>query len=440
MSVGSPSSNILVTANTIRYSGTSVDRLIELKNTNPDYELVIDHYLLDQWVRVLKTVDLDKAFAEGREYVVEMALEARKWYNDTSIDVTSGKMNKDKINGTPDIKTYDIVSKLAHNTYYEIDDLMVKFGYINGDRDHPDLPIQIALEQGNDNRIRFIINNGGNVNNAKEQVLDAFGKLDKSNGSIRTMKAIVDKLNDLEIKDSEGTTILMKRATKDDFVMVKYIVEKGANVRAVDKYGNDALRLSDEFADILQYLINKGANLNLVNNRGTRTFVDMMIKIILNRIKPRGLLTRKHVLEEMLDNGANLATMDFGITLGPGIREELGNVIMFTDSDQFLTPIIEAMNKQNLFLLDDENPNHHTALAIAYTKGQESKIKLLLDNGASPSTAFSILAPNATQSPVGVRYVPRIVAEFTKLTELIQSYKQFDEEEQIPEEWEVENR
>ena len=35
------------------------------------------------------TVDLDKAFAEGREYVVEMALEARKWYNDTSIDVTS---------------------------------------------------------------------------------------------------------------------------------------------------------------------------------------------------------------------------------------------------------------------------------------------------------------------------------------------------------------
>ena len=92
------------------------------------------------------------------------------------------------------------------------------------------------------------------------------------------MKAIVDKLNDLEIKDSEGTTILMKRATKDDFVMVKYIVEKGANVRAVDKYGNDALRLSDEFADILQYLINKGANLNLVNNRGTRTFVDMMIK------------------------------------------------------------------------------------------------------------------------------------------------------------------
>ena len=175
MSVGSPSSNILVTANTIRYSGTSVDRLIELKNTNPDYELVIDHYLLDQWVRVLKTVDLDKAFAEGREYVVEMALEARKWYNDTSIDVTSGKMNKDKINGTPDIKMYDIVSKLAHNTYYEIDDLMVKFGYINGDRDHPDLPIQIALEQGNDNRIRFIINNGGNVNNAKEQVLNAFG-------------------------------------------------------------------------------------------------------------------------------------------------------------------------------------------------------------------------------------------------------------------------
>ena len=133
--------------------------------------------------------------------------------------------------------------------------------------------------------------------------------------------------------------------------------------------------------------------------------------------------------------------MDFGITLGPGIREELGNVIMFTDSDQFLTPIIEAMNKQNLFLLDDENPNHHTALAIAYTKGQESKIKLLLDNGASPSTAFSILGTKCNAiSSWSTIHVPRIVAEFTKLTELIQSYKQFDEEEQIPEEWEVENR
>jgi len=419
MSVGSPSSNILVTGNTIRFEANTVKRLVDLRETNPDYLAVIDHYLLDHWARIIKAPDLDKAFREGDEYVIEMALEARKWYDDDSIDVTNGKRNRDKIDGTPPIKLYNFTNKFGDNTYYEVDNLALKFGYTSN------LILRRALQQKNGNRIRFFIKNGININQCQGDVSDYF-LAETSRDSGKTLKLIVDNLEDIElfVANPDGRTLLMSRAINGDVEMVDYLAAQGANVGAVDVRGKDALLQAPNSADIILRLLELGADVNLVDNSRIRTFALITEKITTLAIRPANQQIEGRIFQLMLDRGAILDTMDFPIVIGPGIRNQIGNVFMYLHRDDLLKRAIEEMQRRNLFLLDNTNPSGNTALAFAYARGVESKIKLLLDNGASPLTAFTILRANATESPTGTNYNERVRREYAGLTKLIQSYGQ----------------
>lgn len=56
-------------------------------------------------------------------------------------------------------------------------------------------------------------------------------------GKVETAKILIDKKADLELRDNEGMTPLAIAASKSDVDMVNLLLERGANVNAVDKHG-----------------------------------------------------------------------------------------------------------------------------------------------------------------------------------------------------------
>ncbi|HNI94438.1 MAG TPA: ankyrin repeat domain-containing protein, partial [Leptospiraceae bacterium] len=67
-----------------------------------------------------------------------------------------------------------------------------------------------------------------------------------------------------------GNTPLHNAAESDDLDTVKYLIEKGADIRIKDKDGNTPLHKAAESGElnIVKYLIQKGADVNAKNNQG----------------------------------------------------------------------------------------------------------------------------------------------------------------------------
>ena len=78
------------------------------------------------------------------------------------------------------------------------------------------------------------------------------------------------KKSDMELPDSEGDTALMLSINSLCSDIAKFLVEKGADVNAVNKNKHTPLFLavfSDDF-DLVKFLVEKGADVNAKNKEG----------------------------------------------------------------------------------------------------------------------------------------------------------------------------
>lgn len=75
---------------------------------------------------------------------------------------------------------------------------------------------------------------------------------------------------DINAKDNDGHTALMRALAYDNFEMVKLLIEKGADINARDNDGYTVLMLASSKKDIelSRFLIKKGADVNAANNAG----------------------------------------------------------------------------------------------------------------------------------------------------------------------------
>jgi len=90
---------------------------------------------------------------------------------------------------------------------------------------------------------------------------------------INALKAFVESNNFINIDKQYGMhsqTLLHHMVRCGSFECVKYLIEKGANVDALDKYGDTPLHDAAYFAhyDIVKYLLESGADNQRLNNYG----------------------------------------------------------------------------------------------------------------------------------------------------------------------------
>ena len=82
------------------------------------------------------------------------------------------------------------------------------------------------------------------------------------------VKYLIDKGADLNIRSKIGETVLMIAcAVPDRLEIVRYLVEKDANINIQDENGESALMKTFHTGNIevIKYLIERGANVNLQN-------------------------------------------------------------------------------------------------------------------------------------------------------------------------------
>lgn len=110
-------------------------------------------------------------------------------------------------------------------------------------------------------RVKTLVGSAADAN-AKDEQGDSPLLYSAAVGSADAMKYLLDKGADVNVQNGFGSTALMISAT--DIAKVRLLVEHGADVNRASKQGRTALfiaAMSDQSSEIVRYLVAKGANL-----------------------------------------------------------------------------------------------------------------------------------------------------------------------------------
>lgn len=182
--------------------------------------------------------------------------------------------------------------------------------------------------------VKFLLENGADINtkdNDGASLLDISYRPSTALVQNREMfKVLVENGFDLESRIKGGNdyptdydyTPLMIAALKNDYDMVKFLVEKGANINAKTPYSSEyssvetPLLLSldyehidsiyDENSSVAEFLINNGADINVKNNHGE---TPLMYASRVHNIKVVELLIQKNADINAFNNYGNTALM-----------------------------------------------------------------------------------------------------------------------------------
>jgi hypothetical protein len=112
------------------------------------------------------------------------------------------------------------------------------------------------------------------------------------NGNIADVKSHLKNGADVNAKDINGRTPLMRAAEKGDLPMIKYLVEKSADVNAQDNNGMTPLNYAivKEYPEAVKYLSSKGAVLN----------VEVLPSALASRKAQQGELVKEKTKEDKL--------------------------------------------------------------------------------------------------------------------------------------------
>jgi ankyrin repeat protein len=121
------------------------------------------------------------------------------------------------------------------------------------------------------------------------------------NGNSKAMEILLkNNPKFLEIQDERGSTPLLLAAYYGHVDMVEFLLDKGAQVDALDGSGNTALMgvCFKGFTPIAEKLINAGANVNQKNAMGATCLIYAVT------------FNRKEIAELLLKNGADASVKD----------------------------------------------------------------------------------------------------------------------------------
>ncbi len=214
--------------------------------------------------------------------------------------------------------------------------------------------------------------------------------------SLKEVTVLLDHGADPNTKDKQGRTPLMyvgfylNPKEADKLEVAKHLVEKGADVNAVDMYDEDVLSFLVPYnlPEVTEYLIDKGAKVDRVNKIG---------RTPLSRAAEDG---KTEIAKILLKHGAdpNIKQAMFGLSpLGVAIhykRQDIVEAMMISvktgsSSSGLIIAAYEGDSEMvQKFLakkvdLNVQNEAGMTALMVAVDKGHADIVKILLDAGAA---------------------------------------------------------
>ena len=247
----------------------------------------------------------------------------------------------------------------AYNENYQIIPQLLQMGFSLDDKNNlGENALIVATRNKNPEILRVLmLCCGGALNKNKEK--DYFNSADIygntllmhaiKNNNIEIIKYLIDKGADVNGKTLENNTVLMLAASNiTDPNIIELLINSGADVNAVDNYGFDPINyaaIKNNNPDIIKLLINKGSNVK-------KTYKDGFTLAHYAATNPN-----PEIMQLLIDCG-----VDFDIKLG----KEL----------EFLKPLdYDIIN-------DSEDSKYFTPLAIASIYGTPEVCEVLIKAGS----------------------------------------------------------
>ena len=124
------------------------------------------------------------------------------------------------------------------------------------------------------------------------------------NNDLELVKDLVQQGADVNVRDNDSWTPLIRASWNDNLEIVKYLVENGADINAKNKEGNTALKWASYHGEleIVKLLVEHGADINIKNNRRRTALIEASTRTFFSN--PRGLETIKYLVEHSADINA----------------------------------------------------------------------------------------------------------------------------------------
>jgi len=110
------------------------------------------------------------------------------------------------------------------------------------------------------------------INAYNEEFKDLFEAIEKVvyKSDFKLFSAIVDELEDINMQNNYGWTLLHITIRREETVMVELLLKKGADIDKVDGVGWTPLMeaIMDDMPTLVSILVNRGADKSIANARG----------------------------------------------------------------------------------------------------------------------------------------------------------------------------
>lgn len=113
---------------------------------------------------------------------------------------------------------------------------------------------EYLLEQGN-----------LNINSVGYLGMTALSLASIEYGNLEMIKYLLEKGADINVKNEDGSTALMTASMYGNLEIIKYLIENGADINAKDNDGSTALIYASKWGNLetVEYLVKNGADINI---------------------------------------------------------------------------------------------------------------------------------------------------------------------------------
>ncbi|MGE0207196.1 MAG: ankyrin repeat domain-containing protein [Candidatus Babeliales bacterium] len=315
---------------------------------------------------------------DNQQKYTALCLEAHRHNRHAMVDLLSAKTNidptlKEKLKEKP---TQALFQAIKENNKEKVQEALLQGADIEHRNEKGNTPLLEAYHHYQDTIIKLLLQHGADTQEIKESIAVYYTNIFESFCCYRAFNPVeniikgltsygIDAINE---PGCDNATVLMEASNAGETKLVKLLIEHGAQVNLVDKYGNTALmRAADTgHLEIVQYLLEHGAEIDHVDEYGNSA---------LRKAARNG---HTQVVKLLLDHGADINQ-----------RNSYGGTLLMAASYSGHADIVKILLERGADIHLTDNA-HETALDKAAQRKKVEVIKVLVEHGAPITSSLSL--------------------------------------------------